>query len=41
MVVAIVLLSKAVLLVGDYRTVESFNNLKGVIIPETVYLSDL
>ena len=41
MVVAIVLLSKAVLLVGHYRTVESFNNLKGVIIPETVYLSDL
>ncbi len=41
MVVAIVLLSKAVLLVGDYRTVESFNNLKGVIIPETVYLLDL
>ena len=41
MVVAIVLLSKAVLLVGDYRTVESVNNLKGVIIPETVYLSDL
>lgn len=41
MVVAIVLLSKTVLLVGDYRTVESFNNLKGVIIPETVYLLDL